>query len=1613
MKKSVLLQLRAKKMKKEANYWNEKLSTEFTQLSFPKELSKNNGRWEKTRVFSLDNNRDNIKSVAVWALKILIINYMADLEKNMLFWIHENEDIKYPFLLKNDIDQSNNECLQEISREIDLGRKYAHYPTELLLNTPAQTVLKFSNELTTYENTDLTICISVKEKAAVKISANRGMYSESSIDLLLERFIGLLENLCPMDKAISEMKLYDKRDSEFYNELNCTGIKYDELSFIEAFLSNVKKYPEKVAFRDKNSEITFIELCRKSSNVAKKLISKNYEQQVIAVATDRTVDSMIAILGIIRSNNIYLPVDLSFPKYRIKQMLEISEAKLLVTDTEYKDKLNIPKVELSIFNSFEKPIEIELPCNFENAYIIFTSGTTGDPKAVLLHHRGLINRLKWMKEDLYCDKDTVFIQKTKRTFDVSIWELFLGLTTGNTTYLLENGQEGNPEVIINRIQENNITDIHFVPSMLSAFLDYLSITVPDKIQLKNIICSGEPLKRKHIEKCMEVLPNVEIINYYGPTEATIDVTCYHVTGDETVIPIGKPVANTKIVILDKENNPKPIGTIGELGIIGVQLAKCYKNNPQKTNISFVEISEGVRVYKTGDLARILPEDGGIIQYVGRLDNQVKIRGYRVEIEEIELYLSQCPGVTDSVVVVEKSSQGQENLVGYYKAIDRKVDSSRIRQYLSQYVPDYMIPSIICEVSEFPVTNNGKLDKEKLKRIRQEKVNRKKRTYTEDEKILCTIVEDVLGIRNLEVDQNFFLVGGNSINFVSILAKANSKGFAIEFQDIFAYPTVEKLVKISKANKPKEKVHLPPFSLISEEDKLKLPDDAVDAYPMTQLQSGLIYQCDIMNGDNNYHDIVTYTINGSIDIEIFKKCVQQLVEEQAIFRTTYNLEDYSENLQIVHSKADELPLSIFDLRSCRSESEKISLFEQWFKDEESKTFNWGRTELVKFYIHIMDDKQYKYSIGQHNSALDGWSLNKIHTFLFDKYYELKNGVKSEVKITDNSHNKHFIYLEKQAINSSKQKKYWMEKLKGSSYFEIPRSSREKKNDEVIFKDIQLPKDFSNRLISLANSWNVPVKSLLMSVTIVFLSILTGKKDIITGYELGGRPETINSEDSLGLYLNTVPFRIHVKDRVNWRELVQDVYDAESELLPYRRYPMAQIKQDLGNKGMLFDTVFNFTHFYSLKSLKKHSEFDLMNVRAAAVTEWPLRIEFSRHYYTDEIQFSLHYHTAEYVEDEIEFFGKIFVTLFKEMLENNLVISSYNYKSLDCKNFNIYPSKIQKNTKNISNETKVVSSDTVNELKKIWSEVLKIDLYKISEEDDFYELGGNSIAALRVFMKLDKKVALIEIIKNSKLIELAKYIDSIRKGKVNKDNKLIKLLSGQKNDKALIFVPYAAGNSGNFKKAADVMSEAVDGLSVYSVEIPGHDFGEKESLIKIDELTTKLVEEIKDDFINKKELYIWGHCVGAGLAVSLVEQLELLDINVDKLFIGSKLLHDISYLKKIIKEAKQISFDDIREIYSEFGDISIIEEEMIQNRIVKCFSHDSVQGNSYLIQALNRNLSLKTPLDLYVAKDDKHTSDYKNYWKNWKSIFITVNLKEIETGGHYYNLTNPEIFKDIIE
>ena len=406
-----------------------------------------------------------------------------------------------------------------------------------------------------------------------------------------------------------------------------------------------------------------------------------------------------------------------------------------------------------------------------------------------------------------------------------------------------------------------------------------------------------------------------------------------------------------------------------------------------------------------------------------------------------------------------------------------------------------------------------------------------------------------------------------------------QGLNFTFQQLFQYPTIEGLIQHSHETAPDDVVphEFLPFEMLKEEDRKKIPAGISDAYPMSMLQSGLVYQSEIMQSSRSYHDIVSHLIQAPINLDLFKKAVKVLVDQNPVFRTSYHLKEFSENLQLVHENVDELPLLVVDIRHLKSEAEHEAWYQQWVLDEQNHAFSWEKPGLVRLHIHLMRDNLYRYCISQHNSALDGWSMTLIHTKLFELYYSMLKDEKLESLPVEN-HLRNFIGLEQYSINSKEHIKFWHDYMNNRPRTKIPRlrPAQKEKEMEVVFHDVLITNELSDEVIKLAQRIGVPVKNVLLAAHLKFHSFICGEEDIITGYEHAGRPELPGADRAFGVFLNTIPFRVQVND-ATWEDLIKQTYQAEAKVLPYRRYPMAKVKQDMQTTGELFETVFNFTRF----------------------------------------------------------------------------------------------------------------------------------------------------------------------------------------------------------------------------------------------------------------------------------------------------------------------------------------------------------------------------------------------------------------------------------------------------
>ena len=505
----------------------------------------------------------------------------------------------------------------------------------------------------------------------------------------------------------------------------------EEKTIHQLFEEQVEQRPEHTAAVSGNEKLTYRRLNEKANSLARLLRAKGVgPDTLVAVISDRSLEMIVGIFGILKAGGAYLPVSTTNPVKRIVHLLKESQTKIVLTRKKFLNALSPAAEAAEIFNLEDEDLYREATSNLpvvntsrDLIYVIYTSGSTGKPKGVGIEHRSVVNRLNWMQRKYPLTPGDVILQKTPFFFDVSVWEMFWWSIVGAGVCFLMPGGEKFPQAIVETVETKKVTVMHFVPSMMSVFLEYLRHSEEDVkrlVTLKQVFSSGEALTSSHVGAFNEILHKsnrTRLTNLYGPTEATVDVTYYDcpVSGDTAKIPIGKPIDNIQLYILDEDNREVKEGDPGELCIAGVGVARGYLNRPELTAEKFCLTPYPLLLnpyYRTGDLARQLPD--GNIEFLGRRDHQVKIHGLRIELGEIEAALSSHPAVRDSVVVVKQFSKNVTMIVGYLvPGSGQEVSGKELKLYLKEILPDYMVPNMYVTLEDFPLTPSGKVDRKAL------------------------------------------------------------------------------------------------------------------------------------------------------------------------------------------------------------------------------------------------------------------------------------------------------------------------------------------------------------------------------------------------------------------------------------------------------------------------------------------------------------------------------------------------------------------------------------------------------------------------------------------------------------------------------------------------------------------------------------------------------------------------------------------------------------------------------------------------------------------------------------------------------------------------------------
>ncbi len=653
-----------------------------------------------------------------------------------------------------------------------------------------------------YQSNSLTIHINDRDNEGVLIldyDYHSDLYYDKEIEFIHQHILSLLWHaLDNPDNLICKIEmLTESEKKKILYEFNNTSADYPrEKTIHQIFEEQVEKTPDNIAlfFEDKN--LTYKEFNQKANQVAWALLDLGVEPDIpIGVIAYRSFDMMIAILAILKAGGAYVPIDPNSPRDRIDYLVENSGIKLILTSLSDDFKIDNTNI-YSVSYLLQKNSSMDnLPTtsNSNNiAYIIYTSGSTGRPKGVMIEHFAVVNRLNWMQKEYPINESDTILQKTPYTFDVSVWELFWWFFVGAKLALLVPQGEKNPEAIISAIIKYRITTMHFVPSMLNSFIEYLNAKSSWYLlaSINRVFSSGEALSVETVNEFYKNTENMDLINLYGPTEATVDVSYFKCMNTKSTrsIPIGKPIDNIQLYILDSHLNMQPIGVAGELYIAGDGLARGYINNQELTQKAFIPnpFSKGKRMYKTGDLARWYAQ--GDIEYIGRIDHQIKIRGNRVELNEIKHQILKDKSVKDALVICKEHNNSKH--IYAYVIFNSEGDLDQIKAQLKKVLPSYMVPSFLVEVKEFPLSSNGKVDFKKLPEpsiIVQER----EEALSEIERELISLWEDILKVNIPSVNSDFFESGGDSLAAIQLITRIDN----ITIEDVYQNPTIRELAKI--------------------------------------------------------------------------------------------------------------------------------------------------------------------------------------------------------------------------------------------------------------------------------------------------------------------------------------------------------------------------------------------------------------------------------------------------------------------------------------------------------------------------------------------------------------------------------------------------------------------------------------------------------------------------------------------------------------------------------------------------------------------------------------------------------------------------------------------------
>ncbi|KEI98773.1 hypothetical protein N496_04000 [Clostridium botulinum A2B3 87] len=936
-------------------------------------------------------------------------------------------------------------------------------------------------------------------------------------DIMIENMYSFIRKLAirvikePLSK-VGEIQLLDEKEKEkVLYEFNDTDTDYPkDKTVVKLFMEHARKNPNAIALSSENEKITYRELDSRSNKVAVHLRNKGVKSNsIVGLIMTNSIELVVCILGILKANGTYLPIDTEYPDEHILYMLKDAKVNIILTNVELSIQDKVFKV--ITVNTLKNEINLlsdKFDYNWNTsdlAYIIYTSGSTGKPKGTLIRHKELMNYAYWAKDKYITQEHEIFPLYTSISFDLTVTSIYIPLISGNEVRIYRNDEYKN--ALFKIIEDNKCTVMKLTPSHLALLYDF---SLKDS-SIKKLIVGGENLATEAADRILKAFNNEVIIyNEYGPTETTVGCMIYKYDPNidkGSSVPIGKPINNTKIYILDDNLKPLPVGMIGQIYISGDCISEGYLNREEITKERFIKdiYCKTNMMYKSGDLGKFISFE--TIEYVGRADSQIKIRGHRIELNEIEQALLKINYIKN-VFVTFYENENSKLLCAYYN-VRNKITGDEIKEFMTRILPNYMVPSFFIEVEEIPLTVNGKVDKSKLPKPSINKTKnedfKSNSNKMENEEVLLEVMNYIFNMKNIDLNDDFFLLGGDSIKAIQASSKLMEKGFKLNAKDIMISSNFKKMAKYMQKD----------YVIETDQDIIS------GEIPVTPIIEWF-FSLNLEN-ENYYNQTVVLNLKKEISKEKIAIVLKKLIEHHDSLRLNY---DKTKKVLYYNNNHlnEAIKISEYDLKNISEEEIKNSI--KRIRCEHKSKFDISKDLLIKACI-INSQPRNKILITAHHLVIDGVSWKVI---IQDFYRILKQILSSEEIDLPPKTNSYLSWA--RMLSNYKPKElqivdYWKNILacKNKYYEEAKITLKQKEN---ISRELYLNEEETKKLIDIANkTYNTNLFDLIVVATVKVIEKLQNSRYIIFELEGHGRYDSFSDIDisrTVGWFTIIYPFMI---------------------------------------------------------------------------------------------------------------------------------------------------------------------------------------------------------------------------------------------------------------------------------------------------------------------------------------------------------------------------------------------------------------------------------------------------------------------------------------------------------